>query len=89
MDTWHDARTADASSTIWFVSRIDYSELALPTWDFQSSETGSLIQQISQGHKTLQAYTSAIFQGIASGKDKVFYVIKPEADSLRESKFLR
>ncbi|MDO9119523.1 MAG: TaqI-like C-terminal specificity domain-containing protein [Nitrospira sp.] len=74
---------AEDATPIKEVSRIGYSELALPTWDFQSSETDSLIQQISQGHKTLQAYTSAIFQGIASGKDEVFYVTKQEAEGYR------
>jgi adenine-specific DNA-methyltransferase len=61
------------------VTRIENIGLSLPTWDFQSLDTNAILVQIERDHKTLADYTTAIFQGIASGKDEVFYVSQQDA----------
>src|SRR5205085_447683 len=81
-----DSLVSPRPTPIKDVTPIRYSELSLNTWDFQTAETNTRIQQIASSHLTLANYSTAIFQGIASGKDEVFYVSKEQAkDSGLES----
>ena len=53
---------------------IPCSSLCGDPWDFHSEEIDGLLRKIEAGKLTLKDITVAIFQGIASGKDEVFYV---------------
>lgn len=44
------------------------------SWSFEDEEDAELLNIISNKTCTLKSITTAIFQGIASGKDEVFYV---------------
>ncbi len=50
------------------------SELSKNVWNFQSAENSLLISKVVDGSKPLSEYAEAIFEGIASGKDDVFYI---------------
>lgn len=55
--------------------------LANSSWNFQKTELQSLFHKVSMNTMPLEHYTSEIFQGIASGKDSVFYITQ---DKIRE-----
>jgi len=44
------------------------------TWDFQDPENGRFLKNVMDKSKPLSDYTDEIFEGIASGKDEIFYV---------------
>lgn len=78
-DSAIDALWSTEATDIKDVTKIEYADLKLPTWDFQSLDTNEIITQIARDYQTLSEHTSAIFQGIASGKDEVFYVSHQDA----------
>ncbi|MEQ4489906.1 MAG: TaqI-like C-terminal specificity domain-containing protein [Dehalococcoides mccartyi] len=43
-------------------------------WNFQPSQAKDLLEKISMNSKPLTAYVAEVFEGIASGKDEVFYI---------------
>jgi hypothetical protein len=49
-------------------------ELEKTEWNFQTDSTNTLLSKFSVNTKPLSEITESIFQGIASGKDEVFYV---------------
>ena len=56
------------------VISIDSTDLKDSNWNFQKEAFRTLSNKISSKTKPLGHYTEEIFQGIASGKDEVFYV---------------
>lgn len=52
------------------------TDLKKSQWEFQTSTTGDLLSLIEQHSVSLKQITREIFQGIASGKDDVFYLSK-------------
>ena len=67
---------------------IDKLMLADSSWNFQKTELQSLLHKISMNTMSLEHYTSEIFQGIASGKDSVFYVPQNRIEELNLEKEL-
>lgn len=53
---------------------VDNSDLFGPEWNFQPKETKDIVDRITLNTLSLDQLSVAIFQGIASGKDEVFYV---------------
>lgn len=53
---------------------VSNEELSSGIWNFQSEKTKELLRKIYSGSKPLSEYAEAIFQGISSGKDEVFYI---------------
>lgn len=56
------------------------------TWDFQDSENGRFLKNVMDKSKPLSDYTDEIFEGIASGKDEVFYVSTDQCSELELEK---
>lgn len=65
-----------ASGEFKDVIQVPKSRLASSSWDFHTSETAGVLEKLRVGSHDLSEETEAIFQGIASGKDEVFYVTK-------------
>ena len=63
-----------SSSAIKNYLVVNNSELAKNGWNFQDDLTKKLMEVVLINTKTLGELTESIFQGIASGKDEVFYV---------------
>lgn len=63
--------------------RVDSSDLENPRWIFRENNLGMLLKKIEEDTLTLRKISESIFQGIASGKDEVFYISKNEIE--RES----
>lgn len=49
-------------------------------WNFQNDSFRSLLKKISKETNTLEFFTEEIFQGIASGKDNVFYINQSDVE---------
>jgi len=79
-DSAIESLRSDVATAIKDVTHITCSELVAKTWEFQSAATDVILKSIAGQHKTLSDYASAIFQGIASGKDEVFYVTQDVVD---------
>lgn len=60
------------------VITVSSKDLKMKSWNFQNNIFQSFLTKISIGANPLSYYTREIFQGIASGKDEVFYL--KEAD---------
>ena len=56
------------------VISIDSTDLKDLNWNFQKKTFRTLFNKLSNNTKPLDHYTDEIFQGIASGKDEVFYI---------------
>jgi hypothetical protein len=55
---------------------VSSDELSKAVWNFQNIKDRSLLNKVFSTSKPLSEYVSNIFEGIASGKDQVFYVNK-------------
>ncbi len=64
----------DTSSNIKDVIQVPSINLKENHWDFHVESTGILLDKLRLGSNELVEKVEAIFQGIASGKDEVFYV---------------
>lgn len=51
-------------------------------WEFISPEVQLILDYCTKGTKSLKSLSNSIFQGIASGKDEVFYVRQPDIEAL-------
>jgi len=66
--------TDKTCSTIKNFLEVEEVELDKSEWNFQNDSTNNLLTKFSVNTKSLSEITESIFQGIASGKDEVFYV---------------
>jgi adenine-specific DNA-methyltransferase len=64
----------EASSELKDVINVESSMLAGSSWDFHTSDTSAILAKMDSCGQPLVELSEAIFQGIASGKDEVFYV---------------
>jgi adenine-specific DNA-methyltransferase len=62
------------TTTIKYYLEIEDSELEKSIWNFHSDSTNILLSKWSANTRPLSELTVSIFQGIASGKDEVFYI---------------
>lgn len=67
---------------------VNSTDLNKPRWMFKSNDLDRILDKIRSGSKTLKSITNSIFQGIASGKDEVFYVSEDEINKFNLEKQL-
>lgn len=60
---------------------LDENDLNFPVWNFNNPEINNVMKSISDNKERLFDITDEIFQGIASGKDEVFYIKKNSLES--------
>jgi hypothetical protein len=73
---------SDMSSTVKEIQSLEYEYLD-SSWEFINPKIRSILNLCDNSSITLKNCTHAIFQGIASGKDEVFYVSKDEIDQYK------
>lgn len=66
--------STEISDTQKEIITVNSKELDSKSWNFQNDVFQSFLNRISLKSSPLSEYTNEIFQGIASGKDEVFYV---------------
>jgi adenine-specific DNA-methyltransferase len=64
------------------VSNINNSKLDEKSWVFGSSQESTLMDLIKSNNKDLKYYSKFTFQGIATGKDEVFFLKEDEIKKL-------
>ena len=62
------------NSDIKKVIQVRSDDLKSDVWNFQDNQITKLLLKFAKNTKPLSEFTNQIFQGIASGKDEVFYV---------------
>ncbi|MBK9391762.1 MAG: Eco57I restriction-modification methylase domain-containing protein [Bacteroidetes bacterium] len=83
---FQNSLTDTTSSSIKCFLPIKSLELEKSEWNFQNDSINYLLSKFAVDTKPLLEITESIFQGIASGKDEVFYV---NEDTIREFKIER
>lgn len=73
-DDFSNSLSSTAQNAFKDLIAINCSKLGADVWNFQSSTLQELFDKLSCNSKPLLHYASEIFQGIASGKDSVFYI---------------
>ncbi len=56
------------------ILKVRSSKLGVDTWNFQVAYVDSLLARIQKDSDLLSVFVAEIFEGIASGKDEVFYI---------------
>ncbi|MEC5166734.1 adenine-specific DNA-methyltransferase [Flavobacterium sp. PL11] len=71
------------TSNIKKVIKIRNTELKNKVWNFQDDQITNLLLKFTKNTKPLLEFTNQIFQGIASGKDEVFYISQEDVKELK------
>ena len=81
-DELHKSILANDSDIFKDIMFLKTEDLGGDVWNFQDAKTQLLIDKIMDSAKPLSEHSEAIFEGIASGKDEVFYVDKDQIKEL-------
>ncbi|MDD5013767.1 MAG: TaqI-like C-terminal specificity domain-containing protein [Atribacterota bacterium] len=65
------------------VINVDMSTLLTDNWNFQMPIIEKIIKKVYNGSQFLSFYVERIFEGIASGKDEVFYISEKKLNELQ------
>jgi methylase of polypeptide subunit release factors len=81
--------TAFEETPLKEVITADKAKFSSAIWNFQNSKAEAILNKMSRQAKLLSEYADEIFEGIASGKDEVFYIHSSECSKLKiEEKIL-
>ena len=73
-DSYGDVFTTSVSNEYVEINNVSSLDLEKPSWSFVNNSTDEIFFKMKKGSKCLSDLCEGIYQGIASGKDEVFFI---------------